>query len=68
MIDEKPWYQSKTIWGSLVAVAAAFAGALGFNIDAQNQLLISDAILQFIVAGGALFSIYGRLSATDVIG
>ena len=68
MIDEKPWYLSKTIWGSLVAVGAALASAVGLNIDAQNQQLISDAIMQFIAAGGALFSIYGRLSATDIIG
>ena len=68
MIDEKPWYLSKTIWGSLIAVGAALASAVGLNIDAQNQQLISDAIMQFIVAGGALFSIYGRLSATDIIG
>jgi len=68
MIDEKPWYFSKTIWGSLVAVAAALASTAGITIDGQNQLAISDAILQVIAAAGALLSIYGRLTATDLIG
>jgi len=67
MIDEKPWYMSKTIWGSLVAVAAALASTAGFTIDGESQLAISEAILQVVVAAGALFSIYGRLSATDII-
>ncbi|MCF6321323.1 MAG: hypothetical protein L3J32_06080 [Rhizobiaceae bacterium] len=67
MIDEKPWYLSKTIWGSLIAVAAALAATAGITIDGQNQQIISDAILQVIAAAGALLSIYGRLSATDLI-
>jgi len=67
MIDEKAWYQSKTIWGSLVAVAAALAGTVGLSIDGQSQSAISDAILQVIAAAGALISIYGRLTATDII-
>lgn len=68
MIDEKPWYMSKTIWGSLIAVAAALAGTAGLTIDAQSQMAISDAILQVISAAGALIAIYGRLNATDIIG
>ncbi len=67
MIDEKPWYLSKTIWGSLIAVAAALAATAGITIDGQNQQVISDAILQVIAAAGALLSIYGRLTATDLI-
>ncbi len=68
MIDEKPWYYSKTIWGSLVAVSAALASTVGITIDGASQLAISDAILQVIAAAGALLSIYGRLTATDLIG
>lgn len=67
MIDEKPWYLSKTIWGSLVAVGAALASTVGLSIDGESQLAISEAILQVVAAAGALFSIYGRLSATDII-
>ncbi len=68
MIDEKPWYLSKTIWGSLVAVGAALAGAAGFAIDGDNQSALAETILQLVTAAGALIAIYGRLSATDIIG
>ena len=67
MVEEKPWYMSKTIWGSLVSVAAALAGAFGIAIDAQSQLAIADAAVQIVAAAGALIAIYGRLTATQVI-
>ena len=67
MIDGKQWYHSKTIWGSLIAVAAALAGSFGVAIDAQAQQSLVDAALQLVGAGGALFAIYGRLAATDLI-
>lgn len=62
------WCDAKTIWGSLVSVAAALASATGFTIDGAAQTVISDAILQVVAAIGALTAIYGRLSATDIIG
>ncbi len=67
MIEEKPWYESKTIWGSLIAVAAALTSALGVSIDGQTQGELAEIIVQFAAAGGALLAIYGRLSATHVI-
>jgi len=67
MIDEKPWYESKTIWGSLIAVAAALSATFGFSIDQATQSELSDVLIQFIGAAGSLLAIYGRLSATDVI-
>lgn len=67
MIEEKAWYLSTTIWGSLVAVASALAATAGITIDPDSQVAIADAVLQLIAAGGALVAIYGRLSATHMI-
>lgn len=67
MIEEKPWYLSKTIWGSMVAVAAALSAALGLTIDTTTQKEIADVLIQLAGAGGAVLAIYGRLSATQVI-
>lgn len=67
MVEEKPWYLSKTIWGSLVAVAASLAGIAGVPIEAGAQGQIADALVQAIGAVGALVAIYGRLTATNVI-
>lgn len=67
MVDEKPWYLSKTIWGSLISVAAAFTGMIGMSLDPATQGEIADALVQIVGAAGALLAIYGRLRATDVI-
>lgn len=67
MVEEKNWYQSKTIWGALIAVAASFVSALGISIDATAQSDLAEAILQLITALGAMTAIYGRLSATELI-
>jgi len=67
MMDEKHWYQSKTIWGALLAVIASLFGALGISIDSTAQNELSDALVQLIGAIGAITAIYGRISATDII-
>ena len=67
MVDEKPWFMSKTIWGSLISVAAAFTATLGISLDPSAQGEIADALVQLIGAAGALIAIYGRLTATDII-
>lgn len=67
MVDEKPWYLSKTIWGSLISVAAALAGLAGITLDPVAQNAIAEAVVQLVAAAGALLAIYGRLSASEVI-
>lgn len=67
MVEEKPWYLSRTIWGSLVAVAAAIAGIGGISVGADAQSQIADAMVQAVGAAGALVAIYGRLVAKDII-
>lgn len=67
MVEEKQWYQSKTVWGALLAVAASMVGALGISIDTSAQSDIADAMIQFVGAVGAMIAIYGRLTATEII-
>ncbi len=67
MIDEKPWYLSRTIWGSLIAVAAALGSILGISLDQVTQTELADIVVQMAGAAGALVAIYGRLSATEII-
>lgn len=63
----KPWYLSKTIWGSLVAVVAAILSGLGFDFDEEAQTLFVEAVLQAIAVGASLFAIIGRLTAQSLI-
>ncbi len=67
MVEEKQWYQSKTIWGALLAVGASFVSTLGISIDSSAQSDLADAMIQLIGALGAIMAIYGRLSASEVI-
>ena len=67
MVDEKPWFLSKTIWGSLISVAAAFTGMIGLTLDPGAQIQIAEAMVQMVAAAGALIAIYGRLAASDII-
>lgn len=67
MIDSKPWYFSKTIWASLIAVAAAGASAFGFGLDAETQAELADVVMQLIAVGASLLAIFGRLAADSKI-
>lgn len=67
MVEEKRWYHSRTIWGSILAVGASLAGIMGITIDNSVQGDLVDSIMQFLGAIDAMIAIYGRLSATEVI-
>ncbi len=67
MVDLKPWHQSKTIWGALVAAAASVSGAMGLDLDPAAGIELSQIHVQLVGAAGALLAVYGRLTATDAI-
>jgi uncharacterized membrane protein len=65
----KPWWQSKSIWGSIVSVAALVASALlGVNIDASTQAEVVNIILTITGAAGGALAVYGRVVADKAIG
>lgn len=67
MDDAKTWYQSKTVWGGLIAIFAALMQARGHNIPFQEQVGLVDALTTSAGAIGGLLAIYGRLTATQPI-
>lgn len=68
MTTAKPWYFSRTIWASLVAVLSGGAGFLGVPIAGLDNAEITDALLQAVSAVAGLVAILGRMSAKDRIG
>ena len=68
MEDVKPWWQSKTIWASIVAVLAVIAGYFRFEIAAPDQAALVDAITSFVGAVAGVIAIYTRASASSKIG
>ncbi len=68
MRDVKSWYQSKTIIGGIVAVAAAGASLVGINVHEADQASLTNLIVDGAGVVGGLLAIVGRLTATRSIG
>jgi hypothetical protein len=68
MSDTKYWYQSKTVWGSLIAILASVLHAGGFELDGNAQGDLADGIVALAGAIGGLLALYGRLSADKRLG
>lgn len=60
----KPWYLSRTIWASAIAVVATLASAIGFPLDATDVAALPDAVHQAVAAVAGVVAILGRLSAS----
>lgn len=67
MDDAKVWYESKTVWGGLIAIFAALMQARGQTIPIHEQAGLVDALTTSASAIGGLLAIYGRLTATRTI-
>lgn len=63
MSESKPWYFSKTIWASLIAVAGAVLSAIGFDLDENVQADLTDIAIQFVTVTASIAAIFGRLAA-----
>jgi hypothetical protein len=72
-METKAWYESKTIWGSIISVGALVAGFFGIKdeVDPETQAKLVDNIV--VIAGavgsviGTVLSIYGRIKANATI-
>lgn len=67
MIEDKPWYLSRTIWAGLVTLVLSLAGAFGFISDAVDHVALTDVLLQLATAIAGLVTVFGRLRATSRI-
>jgi hypothetical protein len=62
-VEVKKWWQSKAVWGGLIAVGSAVAGAFGIVVDEPTQEQIAEYAVVIAGAVGGLLAIYGRLKA-----
>ncbi len=67
MNDKKPWYTSKTVLASLVAVGSMVLSAFGYQFDDGVQVAMTEVLLQTVGVAASLFAIVGRVSATKRI-
>lgn len=68
MLDMKPWYQSKTVWGALIAMAAPLLRGAGLDLAGSDQAVLADALVTLAGTFGGLLALYGRLTATKGVG
>ncbi|WP_104839237.1 hypothetical protein [Sinorhizobium fredii] len=73
--NNEPWWQSRVMWGSIVAIAAPIAAPLlswvigeTVTISADEQANIAAALAAAGSAVGGLLAIYGRFRARKPIG
>ena len=61
------WWQSKTLWGSIIAMLAGVATMAGLQLDAALQDQLAELIvgLANLIGGGLAW--YGRVTATTAI-
>lgn len=68
MMDQKPWYASKGVWGGIIASAAGFASLFGFTVPAGEAQSLTDQAVDLVVAGAGILATVGRILASSRIG
>lgn len=63
MDETKPWYLSKTVWASLVTIAAAGGSLLGLPLGGLDKPALTDLLIQAVTAVSGLIALIGRVSA-----
>ncbi|WP_439630474.1 hypothetical protein [Shinella sp.] len=61
--DLKAWYQSRSVWGALIAILASLANAAGLEVTAGDEGELADLVVSAVGTIGGLIAIYGRISA-----
>lgn len=66
--NQEPWFRSRVIWGSIVAILGGVLQLYGYSFNADDQAMAVDLIGQGITFAGTLFALYGRLVAKKPLG
>lgn len=67
MDDEKVWYQSRSVIGSVVTILALICGLFNLTVDEQAQSDIVNLTVVVVGVVGSEVSIWGRVTATKTI-
>lgn len=67
MNDGKKWYESKGVWGGIVAGLAGIAGLFGYTVGAEEQENVAALIVGGVSVVGGILATLGRLKATKEI-
>jgi hypothetical protein len=59
---------SRTVWGGLIAIAAAVLGGFGYTLAPADQAQLVDWIATAAGIGGGVLAVVGRVRASKRIG
>ena len=68
MGNTKQWYESKTVWGALIAILASLLQASGVDFDPAGPDQLAGNLVALSGAIGGLIALYGRMSADKRLG
>lgn len=68
MIDTKPWWQSKTLWGAIATIGSAALGLAGYELGDADREALTWVLSALGAALGGVIAIIGRIQAKDRIG
>lgn len=67
MEDTKAWWQSNTIWASILQMATGLAISMGWINDIAGQTIVAEGpglVVGAVTTLLAIWSFYGRVRAT----
>lgn len=67
MTDTKIWWQSRGVWGSLVAMGAGVVSLTGIDLNASIQAELTDILVSATTLVGGGISLYGRVKAVTAL-
>lgn len=68
-MEQKPWFNSITIWGAKIVAVATFLPDLVALMDAKLGLSLATnpIVMKILAAAGLVVIIYGRLTAKTAL-
>ena len=61
------WWQSRSVWGSVVAFVALVVSFFGLTVAPEDQEMLVGGIVAVVGAVGAAIGVWGRVRATKRI-
>jgi hypothetical protein len=68
MTDVKGFFESRTVWGGLIAFLSGVAAVIGYSVTPEDQNTLVSVITGGTGTFGAVLAIYGRIKASKKIG
>jgi len=66
-MDSKFWWQSRAVWGGVIAILAGIGPLVGVVLEPDTQNALVECLTDLFAAVGGLLALVGRLRASTTI-